>query len=69
MEYHGGPIHLTNETEQNATLQAQIDEWRVPFEEYAAEVIGSTEVVLDQETCQEQECKFMVPLMVRVRRC
>lgn len=69
MEYHGGPIHLTNETEQNATLQAQIDEWRIPFEEYAAEVIGSTEVVLDQETCQEQECKFMVPLMVRVRRC
>lgn len=57
MEYHGGPIHITNETEQNATLQAQIDEWRGPFEEFAAEVIGTTNVELDQTTCQEQECK------------
>lgn len=57
LEYHGGPIHLTNETEQNATLQAQIDEWRIPFEEFAGEVIGVTEVELDQTTCQEQECQ------------
>lgn len=58
LEYHGGPIHITNETEQNATLQAQIDEWREPFEAFAAEEIGMSNVVLDQETCQEQECKF-----------
>ena len=56
LEYHGGPIRITNETEQNATLQAQIDEWREPFEAFAAEEIGVSNVVLDQETCQEQEC-------------
>lgn len=60
LEYHGGPIHLTNATEQNATLQAQIEEWRGPFEEFAAEVVGSTNVVLDQSTCQKQECMFHV---------
>lgn len=60
MEYHGGPIHITNQTEQNATLQAQIDEWRGPFEEFAAEVIGTTNVELDQTTCQQQECKYHI---------
>jgi 2',3'-cyclic-nucleotide 2'-phosphodiesterase (5'-nucleotidase family) len=71
LEYHGGPIHLTNETEQNATLQAQIDEWRVPFEEFASEVIGTTEVELDQTTCQEQECllgDFMADAMLEYRQ-
>lgn len=56
LEYHGGPVHLDNTTEQDADLQAQIDEWRVPFEEFAAEVIGSTDVVLEQSTCQREEC-------------
>ena len=71
LEYHGGPIHLTNETEQNATLQAQIEEWRVPFEEFAAEVIGTTNVELDQTTCQEQECllgDFMADAMLEYRQ-
>jgi 2',3'-cyclic-nucleotide 2'-phosphodiesterase (5'-nucleotidase family) len=71
LEYHGGPIHLTNETEQNATLQAQIEEWRVPFEEFASEVIGTTNVELDQTTCQEQECllgDFMADAMLDYRQ-
>ncbi|KAK4634697.1 5'-nucleotidase [Fulvia fulva] len=70
LEYHGGPIHITNETEQNATLQAQIDEWREPFEAFAAEEIGMSNVVLDQETCQEQECllgDFMADAMLAYR--
>ncbi|EGP84686.1 uncharacterized protein MYCGRDRAFT_47115 [Zymoseptoria tritici IPO323] len=71
LEYHGAPIHLTNETEQNSTLQAQIDEWRVPFEAFAAEEIGQSNVILDQETCQEQECllgDFMADAMLAYRR-
>ncbi|KAM0722847.1 hypothetical protein Q7P37_001045 [Cladosporium fusiforme] len=70
LEYHGGPIHLTNATEQNATLQAQIDEWRGPFEEFAAEVVGTTNVVLDQTSCQRQECTlgdFMADAMLEYR--
>jgi 2',3'-cyclic-nucleotide 2'-phosphodiesterase (5'-nucleotidase family) len=71
LEYHGGPIHLTNETEQNATLQAQIDAWRVPFEEFSSEVIGTTNVGLDQTTCQERECllgDFMADAMLDYRQ-
>ncbi|KAI1774444.1 Metallo-dependent phosphatase [Hypoxylon cercidicola] len=56
LAYHGAPIHLTNTTEQDEGLQEQIDEWRVPFEAFAAQRVGTTNVVLDQSTCQEQEC-------------
>ena len=70
LEYHGGPIHLTNETEQEPDLQAQIEEWAVPFEDFAAEELGTSNVVLDQETCQEQECTlgdFMADAMLTYR--
>jgi len=53
--YTGGPIHLTNTTKQDAELQKHIKEWRGPFEEYAAGIIGNTTVTLDNN-CQKQEC-------------
>lgn len=56
ISYTGGPINLDNTTEQDAALQAQIDEWRVPFEEFAAEVIGYSNVDLVQSSCQTAEC-------------
>ncbi|OBR04113.1 5'-nucleotidase [Colletotrichum higginsianum IMI 349063] len=56
LAYHGGPIHLTNTTEQDPELQAQIEAWRGPFEAFASEVVGSTNVELDQTLCQRQEC-------------
>ncbi|KAI1377070.1 Metallo-dependent phosphatase [Hypoxylon crocopeplum] len=56
LAYHGAPIHMTNTTEQDEGLQAQIEEWRKPFEEFAAQEVGTTNVVLDQSTCQDQEC-------------
>ncbi|KAK4096012.1 Metallo-dependent phosphatase [Parathielavia hyrcaniae] len=56
LSYHGAPIHLTNTTAQDEELQAQIDEWRGPFEEFAAQEVGYSNVVLDQSTCQQQEC-------------
>lgn len=71
LAYHGAPIHITNTTEQDADLQAQIDEWRGPFEEFAAEVIGISNVELDQTTCQEKECllgDFMADAMLDYRK-
>ena len=56
LAYHGAPIHMDNSTDVDEKLQAQIDEWRGPFEEFASEVIGETKVELDQTTCQEKEC-------------
>ncbi|KAF2973251.1 hypothetical protein GQX73_g265 [Xylaria multiplex] len=56
LAYHGAPIHLTNTTKQDEDLQAQIEEWRGPFEEFAAQEIGESNIVLDQTTCQKQEC-------------
>ncbi|KAI0418405.1 5'-nucleotidase [Xylaria grammica] len=56
LAYHGAPIHLTNTTKQDEDLQAQIEEWRVPFEEFAAQEIGESNIVLDQSTCQKKEC-------------
>lgn len=70
LEYHGGPIHLTNETEQDDDLQEQIEEWRVPFEAFAAEEVGQSNVELGQETCQEEECllgDFMADAMLAYR--
>lgn len=71
LEYHGAPIHLTNTTEQDPELQAQIDAWRVPFEAFASEELGQTNVELDQSTCQQQECllgDFMADAMLAYRR-
>ncbi|KAI1099329.1 Metallo-dependent phosphatase [Jackrogersella minutella] len=56
LAYHGSPIHLTNTTKQDEDLQEEINEWREPFEEFAAEKVGSTNIVLDQSTCQKEEC-------------
>ena len=44
LAYNGAPIHLTNATEQDEDLQEQVEEWRIPFEEFAAEVLGTSEV-------------------------
>lgn len=70
LEYHGGPIHLTNETEQEPGLQKQIGAWAVPFRAFAAEELGTSNVVIDQETCQQQECllgDFMADAMLTYR--
>lgn len=56
LAYYGAPIHLTNTTEQDEDLQAKIDEWAVPFEEFAGEKVGFTENELDQTTCQDGDC-------------
>ncbi|KAI1653994.1 Metallo-dependent phosphatase [Daldinia decipiens] len=56
LAYHGAPVHLTNTTKKDEDLQTQVEEWRKPFEKFAAEEIGTTNVVLDQSTCQKQEC-------------
>ncbi|KAI9163054.1 5'-nucleotidase [Paramyrothecium foliicola] len=56
LSYSGGPVHLTNTTAQDEELEAKIKEWRGPFEEFAAEVIGQSEVELVQSTCQTEEC-------------
>ncbi|KAI1637577.1 5'-nucleotidase [Biscogniauxia mediterranea] len=56
LAYHGAPLHLTNTTAQDPDLQTQIDAWRVPFEAFAAEEVGESNIVLDQSTCQQQEC-------------
>lgn len=62
LAYNGAPIHLTNTTAQDPALQAQITEWRKPFEAFAAEEVGISEVNLDQTTCQLQECTPTPPL-------
>ncbi|ORY71380.1 5'-nucleotidase [Pseudomassariella vexata] len=70
LAYHGAPIHLTNTTEQDEDLQEQVDAWREPFEEFAAEEVGTTNVVLDQSTCQEGECllgDFIADAMLQYR--
>jgi 5'-nucleotidase len=71
LAYHGAPIHITNTTKQDEDLQAQIEAWRGPFEEFAAEVLGTSNVELDQTTCQEKECllgDFMADAMLDYRK-
>lgn len=71
LEYHGGPIHVTNSTEQDSDLQAQIEGWAEPFAAFAAEVLGVSDVELDQSTCQEEECtlgNFMADAMLAYRQ-
>lgn len=71
LAYRGAPIHITNTTAQDPGLQAQIKEWRKPFEEFAAQVLGVSNVILDQTTCQQKECllgDFMADAMYDYRK-
>ncbi|KAG6919896.1 hypothetical protein DXG01_015604 [Tephrocybe rancida] len=54
--YTGGPILLDNKTEQDTKLFKEIKDWRGPFEEFSALVLGSSEVDLDQTACSKKEC-------------
>ncbi|KIY71075.1 Metallo-dependent phosphatase [Cylindrobasidium torrendii FP15055 ss-10] len=56
VEYSGAPIHLDNTTSQDTELQATIEEWRGPFEEYASQVLAETVGVLDHSKCKSEEC-------------
>jgi 2',3'-cyclic-nucleotide 2'-phosphodiesterase (5'-nucleotidase family) len=71
LAYHGAPIHMTNTTKQDVGLQKQIDAWRVPFAEFAGEVLGVSNVELDQTTCQQKECllgDYMADAMYAYRK-
>jgi 2',3'-cyclic-nucleotide 2'-phosphodiesterase (5'-nucleotidase family) len=71
LSYHGAPIHLTNSTAQNPHLQTQIKTWRLPFEAFAASIVGFSSVILDQTTCQQRECllgDFMTDAMLAYRK-
>lgn len=71
LSYHGAPIHMTNTTKLEKSLQDEIQAWRKPFEEYGAEVIGTTKNELDQTTCQKGDCllgQAMVDAMLDYRR-
>ena len=71
MSYRGAPIHMTNTTKQDEKLQEQIEEWRGPFEEFAAEVLGETDAALGQSNCQEEDCllgQVMADAMLEYRQ-
>ncbi|KAK7952922.1 5'-nucleotidase domain-containing protein [Apiospora saccharicola] len=71
LAYHGAPVHLTNATKQDEGLQKQVDEWRKPFDAFGAEVVGTTNVELDQTKCQKEECylgDFVCDAMLQYRQ-
>lgn len=71
LAYNGAPIHMTNTTAQDEDLQEQIEAWRGPFEEFANEVLGVSNVELDQTKCQDEECllgDFMADAMLDYRK-
>lgn len=56
VKYEGAPIHLTNSTSEEPNLKAQITEWSKAFGPYQKTVLGSTQKLLVQSTCQTEEC-------------
>ncbi|KAL8419265.1 hypothetical protein RB594_002469 [Gaeumannomyces avenae] len=71
LAYHGAPVHMTNTTAHDPGLQAQITSWRAPFAEFAGEVVGFSNVELDQTQCRNKECllgDLMADAMVAYRR-
>ncbi|KAH6603199.1 5 -nucleotidase precursor [Trichoderma cornu-damae] len=56
LAYRGAPIHMDNATGLEPGLQAKVTQWRGPFEDFANEVVGSTDNALDQTACQAGDC-------------
>ncbi|EJP70020.1 5'-nucleotidase domain-containing protein [Beauveria bassiana ARSEF 2860] len=71
LSYHGAPIHMTNTTKFDKSLQNKVLAWRKPFEEFSNEVIGTTKNELDQTNCQKEDCllgQVMTDAMLDYRR-
>jgi len=58
VEFAGAPIHMINTTAVDTKLQTQVREWAAPFLELSRQVVGKTNVLLDQSTCQQGECNI-----------
>jgi len=58
VQFTGAPVHMINTTAVDKKLQAQVREWAIPFAEFARQVVGRTEVLLDRSTCQQGECNL-----------
>ena len=61
---------MTNATDADPKLKAEIEGWAEPFKVFAAEVLGESTVELDQTLCQKQECvlgNFMADAMLAYR--
>ncbi|KAL2829620.1 Metallo-dependent phosphatase-like protein [Aspergillus pseudoustus] len=56
LAYHGAPIHMDNSTSLDEELDDKIQDWAEAFSEFAAEVLGETDAVLVQSTCQDGDC-------------
>jgi 5'-nucleotidase len=56
LAYHGAPIHMDNSTQLDEELDEKIQGWTEAFAEFANEVLGETDAVLVQETCQDGDC-------------
>jgi 2',3'-cyclic-nucleotide 2'-phosphodiesterase (5'-nucleotidase family) len=57
VSYEGTPVRLGNTTAQDPQLDAEVAQWREPFDAMAQEVVGNSSVLLDQSDCQYSECK------------
>ncbi|KAL4933773.1 bifunctional metallophosphatase/5'-nucleotidase [Aspergillus undulatus] len=71
LAYHGAPIHMDNSTALDEELDGRIQEWAGAFAEFAAEVLGETDAVLVQETCQDGDCllgQVMADAMLEYRQ-
>jgi len=56
LAYTGGPIPMDTTIKQDPALQAEVNAWREPFDDYAKEVVGFITDVLDETKCQQSEC-------------
>ncbi|RXW23186.1 hypothetical protein EST38_g2677 [Candolleomyces aberdarensis] len=60
VRYEGAPIHLTNTDNatkaEDPTLKAEVQEWAKGFEVYGRQIVGFTELPLDQTICLASEC-------------
>ena len=58
IKYTGAPIHMTNTTAVDTKLQAQVRERALPPIELSKQVVGKTDALLDESTCQAGECNL-----------
>ncbi|KAG9010806.1 hypothetical protein FRB94_009713 [Tulasnella sp. JGI-2019a] len=54
--YHGSPIVMESDIKPDATIHAQVAQWRQGFHEKSIAKIGSTQSDLNYEECIDKEC-------------
>lgn len=58
--WEGSPEFIDNKVKQDEDILKALDPWRKKVNELGSKVVGETKILLDRDSCRDQECTLGV---------